>query len=85
MQLQEDGSIKPFLEYDERKNLRQQKPLFYARNGAAIYICTYNCLMNKNSLYGDTTIPYFMKKEESIDIDGEWDWQMVNYILDKDL
>ena len=85
MQLQEDGRIKPFLEYDERKNLRQQKPLFYARNGAAIYICTYNCLMNKNSLYGDTTIPYFMKKEESIDIDDEWDWQVVKYILGKGL
>ena len=29
-----------------------KKPVFYARNGAAIYICTYNCLMGKNSMFG---------------------------------
>ena len=83
MKLQEDGTVEPFLDYDENKNLRQQKPKFYARNGAAIYICTYECLMKKNSLYGDTTLPYFMKKEESLDLDDEVDWQIAELALKK--
>ena len=33
----EDGYLKHFLPYDERKNIRQLKPKFYARNGAAFY------------------------------------------------
>jgi CMP-N,N'-diacetyllegionaminic acid synthase len=79
MQLQKDGTITPFLNYDESKNLRQKKPVFYARNGAAIYICTYECLMEKNSLYGDTILPFFMKKEESFDLDDEVDWEIAEY------
>jgi CMP-N-acetylneuraminic acid synthetase len=83
MQTQEDGTIVPFLDYDERKNLRQQKPRFYARNGAAIYICTYECLMEKNSMYGDKILPYFMKKGESFDLDDEIDWSIIDYIMSK--
>ena len=83
MELNDDGIITPFLNYDEKNNLRQKKPVFYARNGAAIYICTYGCLMKKNSLYGDKTLPYFMKKEESLDLDDEVDWQIAEYFLNK--
>ena len=83
MQLEADGTVTPFLTYDEKKNLRHEKPVFYARNGAAIYVFTRDCLMNKDSFYGDSTIPYFMKKEESIDIDDEWDWRLVEHILGK--
>jgi len=81
MRLKEDGTIEPFLEYDENKNLRQLKPVFYARNGAAIYICTYDCLMGKNSLFGDRILPYFMKKEESFDLDDQIDWKIVESLL----
>lgn len=65
----EKGFLKPFLPYDERKNLRFLKPKFYARNGAAIYAFTYKCLIEKDSIYGDKILPYFMEKEESVDID----------------
>jgi len=74
MEKKKDGTIKNFLYFDERKNLRQQKPVFYARNGAAIYIFSYDCLINKNSIYGDSIIPYYMSKEDSFDIDDEIDW-----------
>jgi len=77
MKLETDGSITSFLPYDETKNIRQIKPKFYARNGAAIYICTFDCLMHKNSLYGNKTIPYFMKKEDSFDLDDIIDWNLV--------
>ena len=77
MKLEADGSVTPFLPYDETKNIRQKKPKFYARNGAAIYICTFDCLMRRNSLYGDKTIPYFMRKEESFDLDDMTDWDLL--------
>lgn len=72
MSLKDDYLI-PHLEFDEKKNSRQLKPKYFARNGAAIYAFTYDCLMNKNSIYGDKILPYFMKKEESIDIDEKID------------
>jgi CMP-N-acetylneuraminic acid synthetase len=81
MKLQKDGTIKPFLKYDENDNLRQKKPIFYARNGAAIYICTYQCLMQKNSLYGDKIMPFFMSKETSFDLDDEIDWKIAQYFI----
>lgn len=85
MQLQDDGTIKPFLPYEEQKNLRQEKPVYYARNGAAIYVCTYECLMLKNSLFGDTIVPYFMNKKESIDLDDEWDWKIAELIINNSI
>lgn len=81
MKLQKNGTIKPFLKYDENNNLSQKKPVFYARNGAAIYICTYNCLLKKKSLYGEKIVPFFMSKEESFDIDDDVDWKIAEYFF----
>ncbi|MBF0465825.1 MAG: acylneuraminate cytidylyltransferase family protein [Nitrospirae bacterium] len=77
-----DGKyLQPFMQYDESKNLRQLKPRFYARNGAAIYASTYECLMVKKSFYGDTVLPYFMKKEDSIDIDDQFDFKTAEFLI----
>lgn len=76
-----DKYLIPFLSYDENKNNRKLKPIFYGRNGAAIYVFSYNCLIKKNSIYGDRILPYFMKKEESIDIDDELDLKFAEVIL----
>jgi len=76
-----NGYLNPFLFYDERKNLRHLKPKFYARNGAAIYAFTYNCLIKKNSIYGEKILPYFMRKEESIDIDDAIDLIIAEAII----
>jgi CMP-N,N'-diacetyllegionaminic acid synthase len=73
--------LSPYLLFDEKKNLRQFKPVFYARNGAAIYAFTYNCLMNKHSLYGDKILPYLMEKESSIDVDDLFDLKLCEWIL----
>ena len=81
MKLNKNGEIVPFLNYDENKNLRQFKPTYYARNGAAIYITSYDTIMYHNTLYGKIIKPYFMKKEDSFDIDEEIDWDIVEYIL----
>lgn len=78
----EGDYLDPFIKKDPKTN-RQQKPKYYARNGAAIYITTYDCLMNKNSLYGDKILPYIMPKESSVDIDDYFDFELCEYLLKK--
>jgi len=73
--------LSPYLPMDENLNLRQLKPEFYARNGAAIYAFTYNCLINKRSIFGDKILPYLMEKERSIDIDDLFDLKICEWIL----
>lgn len=68
-----DIYLVPYLDFDEKNNLRQLKPRFYARNGAAIYAFSYDCIMKKHSIYGDKILPYFMEKIDSIDIDDKMD------------
>ena len=81
MKSKKNGTIVPFLIYEENKNIRQQKPKFFARNGAAIYISTYECIMKNNSLYGSKILPYFMKKEDSFDLDDEIDWKIMESLI----
>ena len=76
MELDKKGFLNPFLEYDELRNMRQKKPVFFARNGAAIYITKYSCLMKKNSLFGSKILNYQMEKEFSVDLDDEVDWKI---------
>lgn len=73
--------LKPFLKYDEQKNIRQLKPVFYARNGAAIYAFTYKCLMKKNSIYGDKILGYEMSREESVDVDDMLDMRICELLM----
>lgn len=49
---------------------RQDKPVFYARNGPAILV-TRPRVLDANLLYGNPNLPYVMKESESLDID---DW-----------
>ncbi len=79
--LQQGNFLVPFLEFDETRNLRQLKPLFYARNGPAVCALTYECLIQKKSLYGEKILPYVMDRAESIDIDDSWDLSIAEYLL----
>lgn len=76
-----DGLLKPFLQYDEQKNIRQLKPVFYGRNGAAIYAFTYECLMKKNSIYGNKILGYEMSREESVDVDDMLDMRICEFLM----
>lgn len=80
MKLEGDRLV-PLMEHDEKMNLRQMKPVFYARNGAAVYAFTGSCLKTKKSIYGERIAPYLMKKEESIDIDDEFDLRVAEFIV----
>lgn len=73
--------LKHYCSEHERYTSRQEKPLFYARNGAAVYAFTYETLMINNSLYGNDCRPYVMKKEYSIDIDDPIDFEIAQFLL----
>jgi len=66
-------------EHSELENISQKKPSYVARNGCLNSICSYDCLMKKNSLYGDTVAPYFMTSEVSADIDDDFSWRFAEY------
>ena len=76
MELKASGFLEPFLDYNEEKNLRQLKPKFFARNGAAIYLVKRDCLMKKNSMFGDKCLPFVMDRLSSIDLDDMFDWRV---------
>jgi CMP-N-acetylneuraminic acid synthetase len=58
---------------------RQEKPTYYARNGAAIYITKTKKL--KNYIRGGKVLPYFMSKLESVDVDDLEDWKLVEKLI----
>lgn len=61
---------------------RQDKKIFYARNGPAILVCRPD-VIESNELYGKRCMPYFMSARESIDIDEPFDLEIADYILRK--
>jgi CMP-N-acetylneuraminic acid synthetase len=76
-----DGKYLQHYIKDERIMRRQEKPIFYGRNGAAIYITNYNLLMNEKKIIGKKCLPYFMPKERSIDIDDYTDWIIAELLI----
>lgn len=61
---------------------RQANKNYYIPNGA-IYILDYEMLKNDRTYYGAQTIAYIMNREESIDIDTQFDFDLVEYIMSK--
>lgn len=58
---------------------RQKKPIYYARNGAAIYITKVNRL--DFEVFGGNIVPFEMSSLESFDIDEEDDWTIVEKFI----
>lgn len=75
--------LKPFRKKVTEVYRRQDKPVYFARNGPAILVVRYATIMNANSLYGDTVLPFEMSAEESIDIDEIEDIEFAEWILSK--
>jgi CMP-N,N'-diacetyllegionaminic acid synthase len=76
--LLEGKYIKP-MESEKLVLRRQEKPTYWARNGAVIYITRINNL--GKYIFGGRIIPYEMNKIDSIDIDDIEDWQMAEAIM----
>jgi CMP-N-acetylneuraminic acid synthetase len=60
---------------------RQDKPILFARNGAAIYITRVNKL--NEFIVGGNILPYEMSRIESVDIDDMEDWVMAELIINQ--
>ena len=59
---------------------RQELPKFYCPNGA-IYITTPTSLRKNKTFIPKKTIPYIMPKERSVDLDTEFDFKLVEFLL----
>lgn len=85
MRLEQDaagaGWLTPYLPMQERKHQRQSKPSYYARNGAAIYLVRTAVLLERHTLYGNRILAYPMSREESIDIDEPFDFELCEWLL----
>jgi CMP-N-acetylneuraminic acid synthetase len=60
---------------------RQDKPLVYARNGPAVLSARRSVVMEQNSLYGNDCRPFVMSPEDSLDVDGVWDLELIELVL----
>lgn len=81
MKMNTDGYLEFFLKEGEKFTSRQEKPKFYARNGAAIYAVSVESYFKTGSLYGTKCIPYMMLPEDSIDVDAPLDVYMVKSMM----
>lgn len=60
---------------------RQDKPILWARNGAAIYITRIKNI--DTFIYGGNILAYQMNKLDSIDIDDMEDWIIADALMEK--
>jgi len=58
---------------------RQQMKLYFARNGAAIYLTRFSKI--HEYIFGGNILPYFMNKNESIDIDDDDDFALTELLM----
>jgi CMP-N,N'-diacetyllegionaminic acid synthase len=82
--LDQQYKMKPLIEGDQRITRRQDMPLVAALNGA-VYIAKSDWLINRKSFVSHETIAYLMPKNRSIDVDTEFDLQLIEFILKQSL
>ena len=76
----ENNLINPLFGDEYLKKRRQELPKSYMPNGA-IYISCVDVLKEYKSFYTPKTISYIMSSERSIDIDNEFDFSLVEFVL----
>lgn len=79
MRLGPGGLLENYLEAGGTQLRRQDKPLLFARNGAAIYITRSACL--DRFIFGGRLLGYRMSKRDSLDIDDMEDWEIAERLL----
>lgn len=80
--LPDDLSMKNFEDEKNSYLPRQSLPTYYRENGA-IYILKIAHLFGMENLYKNNCYAYIMSKENSIDIDDEMDFLLVEFYLKK--
>lgn len=81
MKINEKGYLEFFMKEGQKFTSRQEKPRFYARNGAAIYAVETEVYQETGSFYGTNCIPYEMLPEDSVDIDEPLDVYLVKSMM----
>ena len=82
MKINKDGKLVNYIKSKEIKR-RQEKEIFFARNGAAIYL-TKKSMISK-FIYGGEIIPYIMEYADSVDIDNYEDLKKAEFYLSERL
>lgn len=76
----EDLSLDKFIKSDDDAR-RQELSTYYRINGA-IYLHDIEHYLLKDDYFDETSFAYIMKKEESVDIDDEFDFIIAKALLD---
>jgi CMP-N,N'-diacetyllegionaminic acid synthase len=69
----ENNQLRPFLNAGGLHLRSQDLPPAYVINGA-FYLIAPERLRHLHSFFSDDMVPLVMEREESVDIDSEWDW-----------
>lgn len=84
MKITKTDHLVPYLDNSVQCSLRRQdKPTFYARNGAAVYITRRDRI--KDFIFGGCCVPYVMNQIDSLDIDEYEDITHAEYILNSSM
>jgi CMP-N-acetylneuraminic acid synthetase len=76
------GYLQPFVQGEGTRVLRRQdKPVVWARNGAAVYVVRRDVLLEQGSMFGQRCLPLEMTHEDSVDVDTIADLQVAEAIL----
>ena len=70
---------KGILRFKKKLIRRQDKKVYFARNGAAIYIIKYPTYLK--DMFGKITIPYVMNQRSSYDIDDNEDLLLIKKLI----
>ncbi|MCX6790714.1 MAG: acylneuraminate cytidylyltransferase family protein, partial [Candidatus Gribaldobacteria bacterium] len=76
---QEGAYLKNYLAQDKLVLRSQDKPTYYARNGAAIYITKTERL--SEYIFGGQILPYLMSAMDSFDIDTLEDLNLIEFLM----
>lgn len=81
VELQPDGSVRVSKEPDGAVLRRQDAPRCFDMNGS-IYVWKRNSLIENPVVFYDSTILYEMPPERSPDIDTEYDFRLVSWLME---
>ncbi|MDF2529663.1 MAG: flagellar modification protein [Gammaproteobacteria bacterium] len=84
VELDEHGVVRLCKPLDKAVVRRQDAPKTYDMN-AAVYVWQHDSLFSSDKLFNDKTFLFVMPEERSLDIDTELDFELVEYLMLKQL
>lgn len=81
--IDENGFLAPIFEEGMSNMRRQDLPKTYIANGA-IYVFPLKVFKRTNKIPSNNSIPFFMSKEDSVDVDSIDDLKLVKSLMSKD-